>query len=91
MEDARLIESHDSIENVYKTEHTANLIYNHIEELYKLEEELELKGNSKASQFILDARVAALQILGLVENPVVQENNEGGSLCFPKHRIYTRF
>lgn len=76
MEDARLIESHASIENVYKSEHTANLIYEHTEELYKLEEELELEGNSKASQFIFDIRVAALQILGLHENPYTKGKKE---------------
>ena len=37
------------IENVYSTEYTANLIEEHREELYKLEEELAIEGKENAS------------------------------------------
>lgn len=78
MEDARTLKDLHSLEeeNVYNTEYTANLIEEHREELYKLEEELAVEGKLEASQFVSNVRTMAMIILGLHENPFTQGNEE---------------
>lgn len=76
MEDARILKDLSSIENVYNTEYTANLIEEHREELYKLEEELAIEGKENASQFVSNIRTDALINLGLHENPYTKGEKE---------------
>lgn len=65
IKDAKTLQSPFSVENVYNTEYTANIIEEHREELYELEEELAIEGRDKASQFVSNIRSNALEILGL--------------------------
>lgn len=65
IKDAKILQSPFSVESVYNTEYTANLIEEHREELYELEEELAIEGRDKASQFVSNIRGNALEILGL--------------------------
>ncbi|MHC1754520.1 MAG: hypothetical protein AB9861_03660 [Methanosarcina sp.] len=76
MEDARTLQDPFSVENVYNTEYTANLIEEHREELYKLEEELAIEGKDNASQFVSNIRTEALINLGLYKNPYTKGKKE---------------
>ncbi|AKB28317.1 Protein export cytoplasm protein SecA ATPase RNA helicase [Methanosarcina siciliae T4/M] len=76
MEDARTLKDPFSVENVYNTEYTANLIEEHREELYKLEEELAIEGKDNALRFVSNIRTQALINLGLHENPYTKGKKE---------------
>lgn len=68
IKDAKTLQDPFSVEDVYNTEYTANLIEEHREELYRLEEELAIEGKEYASQFVSNVRTDALINLGLHEN-----------------------
>ncbi len=79
MEDARALQDPFSVENVYNTEYTANLIEEHREELYRLEEELAIEGKENASQFVSNIRTEALINLGLYKTPYAKGEKEDDS------------
>lgn len=73
MEDARTLQDPFSVETDYDTEYTANLIEEHREELYNLEEELAIEGKDNALRFVSNIRTQALINLGLHEKPVFKK------------------
>lgn len=76
IKDAKTLQNPFSVENDYNTEYTANLIEEHREELYELEEELAIEGKDNASQFVSNIRTRALINLGFYEDPFTKGNEK---------------
>jgi hypothetical protein len=76
IKDARTLQDFSPIENVYSTEYTANLIEEHREELYELQEELAIEGKENASKFVSSIRSDVLIFLGLRKNPFTKKEDD---------------